>query len=84
MTVQFETITGPSYWASYLINGDASGITAAEVAMADAWCERHNVVAVVDCEDEGRFTWSYRLYCPEADCSGGDVVDYTCEVASDV
>jgi hypothetical protein len=78
--IQFETITGPAYWASYLINNDASGIEADEKARADAWIKRNNVANVVDCEEESRFTNHYQLYDPLADCTGGDVLDYTCEV----
>jgi hypothetical protein len=78
--MKFEQITGPSYWASYLINGDASGITPEEKAHADAWLARNEVLNVVDCEEEGRFTRHYQLYDPLADCTGGDVIDYTCEV----
>jgi hypothetical protein len=78
--VHFETVTGPSYWASYLINGDASGISAEEKARADAWLVRNEVLNVVDCEEESRFTRHYQLYDPLADCTGGDVLDYTCEV----
>jgi hypothetical protein len=32
---------------------------------------------IVSCDDEPRFTWSYRLYDPGANCYGGDVLDYT-------
>lgn len=38
----FETIKGSAYWASYLINGDDSGINETERALADAWCERND------------------------------------------
>ena len=34
---------GAACWASYLINGDASGISNDERALADAWCERDPV-----------------------------------------
>lgn len=76
----FETITGAACWASYLINGDASGIDAEEKAHADAWLAREGVLHVVDCEDEARFTSFYQLYDPLAGCSGGNVLDYVCEV----
>jgi hypothetical protein len=68
--------TGSAYWASYLINGDASGLSDEERAQADAWCERELGPndAVIDC-GEPWFTWSYQLYTGVA-CCGGDVVDY--------
>jgi hypothetical protein len=68
--------TGAAVWASYLVNGDASGLSDEERGLADAWCERELGPndAIVDC-GEPWFTWSYRLYTGDA-CSGGDVVDY--------
>lgn len=51
-------ITAPSAWASYLINGDASGIEAEDVAAADAWIERQGVGLPVSCEDAG-FMWRH-------------------------
>lgn len=75
-----EQITAPEYWANYLINGDPSNLTLAEQARADNWMASNGVVAVVDCSNS-RFTWHYRLYDPLADCAGGDVQDYTCQVA---
>lgn len=75
-----DTITLPAYWASALINGDYSGMAdeaeaercaAAEQELADdGW-------SIVGCDDEYRFTWSYRLYDAGADCDGGNVLDYT-------
>ncbi len=74
-----DTITLPSDWASALINNDYSGLddeaeiarcVAVETKLAsEGWY-------IVDCEDEPRFTWSYRLYDPGANCSGGEVLDY--------
>ena len=80
--VQFVEITGPTHWASYLINGDASGLDEGEKEMVDRWLEREGlrrVVSTVDSEDEGRFTWSYALYNPESGCTGGNVIDYLAE-----
>lgn len=82
MAVTFDTIEAPDYWASYFINGDASGLSEEEKAMADAWCAREGISRheFVSCSEEPRFTWSYRLYCPEANCSGGSVLEYTYRV----
>ena len=68
--------TGAACWASYFINGDASGLSDEERNLADAWCERELGPndAIVDC-GEPWFTWCFNLYtgAPER---GGDVVDY--------
>lgn len=85
--MKFHTVTGPVYWASYFVNGDDSGLEPDEKVRADAWLDRNKVVTVVDVardEDgdgqEARFTWHYQLYDPLANCSGGEVVDYVCEL----
>jgi hypothetical protein len=68
--------TGAACWASYLINGDASGLNDNERSLADAWCERELGPndAIVDC-GEPYFTSHYDLYTG-APYRGGDVVDY--------
>ena len=65
------TIQGSAYWASYLINGDASGLSDSELATCDAWLvqnalERREFVDV----GEPYFSWSYGLHTG-ADCQGG-------------
>jgi hypothetical protein len=80
MAMLFDQITGPAHWASYLVNGDASGLLDDEKAKADAWLEREGVAYVVGCSDNAHFTWHMRLYAPELDCEGGDVLDYTVEL----
>lgn len=72
-----RTAIGAAYWASYLINGDSSGLTDDEIKLCDAWCERElaPVEQVCDC-GEPYFSWSYGLYTG-ADCRGGDLVEYT-------
>lgn len=79
--IEVTEVTAPAYWASYLVNGDSSGIDENEKALCDAWKAQQKPWYVVDIardEDgeaqESRFTWSYALY--GGDCSGGDVVDY--------
>lgn len=73
-----RTITGAAYWASYIINGDDSGLKSSEKALCDSWMERELAPgeSIVSCDDESRFTWSYDLHTG-ADCRGGDVLDYT-------
>lgn len=84
--VQFVKITGPAAWASYLINGDASGLEDGEQAKADAWLSRNELRQIVsdasgedDDPQEPRFTRHMALYCREIDCEGGDVLDYVAE-----
>ena len=57
--------TAPSAWASYLINGDSSGIDAQELAMANAWLDRLELPFPVSCEDAG-FCWWHDAHveCP--------------------
>ena len=45
--------TAPSAWASYFINGDASGLEDEEQAQADAFLARLGWGAPVGCEDAG-------------------------------
>ena len=68
--------TGAACWASYLVNGDASGLSDEERSLADAWCERELGPndAIVDCS-EAYFTRFYRMYTG-APYRDGDVVDY--------
>lgn len=74
-----DTITLPAYWASALVNGDFSSLTPDEENRCREEIRRLDSEgwSVVSCEDETRFSWSYQLYDPGADCRGGDVLDYT-------
>ena len=79
MALKTDTVTLPAYWASALINGDFTGIESdAEAARIEAVMDEFATKGwhIVGCEDDARFTWSYRLYDPGADCSGGEVLDY--------
>lgn len=70
MNVVTETATAPSAWASYLINGDSSGLLSTEVRCADAWIARLGWGSPVSCEDAG-FIHHHDAYteCPQgADC----------------
>lgn len=73
---------GAAIWASYLINGDASGLDEREISLADAWHARLAPAYVVDVERDEHgdgyepwFTWSYGLHTGD-DCSGGDCLTY--------
>lgn len=76
MTLQVETFKGSAYWASYLINGDASGLEPREIELCDAWRARIAPFYIVSCDDESYFSWSYGLHTG-GDCRGGDLLDYT-------
>jgi len=72
----FDTIKGPAAYASYYINGDASGLEEDEIRRADEWLEIHDVFDVIDCSDEPEFSsssdaWGHTPY------RAGDVLDYT-------
>ena len=41
MAIQIAKEMLPGYWASYLINGDASGLTELELEEVDAWLDNH-------------------------------------------
>jgi hypothetical protein len=74
---EVEEITAPSHWASYLINGDDSGMEPEEVAACNEWQDKIKPWYVVSTTDEEpRFTWSYKLYGGTA--AGGEVMDYVC------
>jgi hypothetical protein len=75
----FENVKGAAAWASYFINGDASGLDPAEVTQADAWLERNNVAEVVDV-GEPFFSWLFGFHVG-SDCLGGELVEYTVRVA---
>ena len=70
-----ETIKGAAEWASYLINGDESGLSAEEKALCDAWLERNEWPNIVDVS-EPYFTWSYGLHTGD-NVKGGEIADYT-------
>jgi hypothetical protein len=66
----------PSVWASYLINGDASGIDDADIAACDAWYDSLRG-EIVDCEAYG-FVWrhdAYAFFPLGADCQAYTVIE---------
>lgn len=78
MTIRVDTAEGSAYWASYLINGDDSGIEPRDAALCDAWLESLGRGAmVVDCAEESHFSWSYGMICGDGSCSGGELLEYT-------
>jgi len=68
------SIIAPAYWATYLMNGDASGIGDEEAARIDRFMAKHYPhVDVVDC-GEPYFSWSFDMY--GGDAEGGDLCEY--------
>lgn len=65
------TYTLPAYWASYLINGDHSGLSDEDKAECDAFMEKEGNPNIVDCGEQ-YFSWHN-----EATDLGGDVREYT-------
>ena len=57
-----KSLKMPVYWASYLINGDSSGLEPGEKERADTYLKRNGIVEVLDVESEPHFSWSYDLH----------------------
>lgn len=76
---KFDTVAGPAHWASYLVNGDASGLEPHDRAMCDAWQASLDlrIVGIVDAEPW--FTWAAKVYCPQLDTNGCAMLEYVCE-----
>ncbi len=79
---RFEEVsyTAPAHWASYLFNGDASGLDYyntpdddagdREIAAADAFIESVGLGSPVGCSEESEFRWrpDYSLGGLGCDC----------------
>jgi len=65
----------PAHWASYLINGDASGLTLEERSQCNAYLKAQGIADVIGCDEEAHFSWSFSLY--GGDAEGGDLLNYT-------
>lgn len=65
--------TLPSYWASYLVNGDDSGLEDGERRQIDRWLRREGLdrADCVDVQEESAFSRSN-----DATDLGGDVSEY--------
>jgi hypothetical protein len=81
--MQVDLVEGSPHWASYLINGDASGLDERDVELCDAWVERlaDDGWEVSDIrrndagESDPEFSWRYGQVTGD-DVSGGDIVEY--------
>jgi hypothetical protein len=54
---QATTYTLPTWTASYLINGDAEGLSAEDIARVDAFCEREDHPHFTAIEEGESFAW---------------------------
>ena len=68
------TEAAPAYWASYLINGDASSLDDDEIADADSFVADNGGHSPQDCGEEYLGTYN-GLLC--------DLVDYTFPIYGD-
>jgi hypothetical protein len=73
MPLQPVTYELPACWASYIINGDDSGIDSDEKEQANAFPARNNLPAPVSCSDESHFSWTN----DSGNGLAGDVLEYT-------
>lgn len=74
--MKLQTVKASAYWASYLINNDASGLSDEELALADAWLAINGFehAEFVDVS-EPFFSWFYGFHTG-ANCQGGDLAEY--------
>ena len=73
--IQTQTFTLPIYWASYLINDDASGLTDDEQTEINEWCAAH---APGPCIDVGEAEFTIH---GDDGPSGADRAEFTFQVA---
>jgi len=55
--IKTETFLLPIHWAPYLINGDTSGYTDAELSEIDEWETMNAPGPCIDAEDHAEFCW---------------------------
>lgn len=73
--INVDSADGAAVWASYLINGDDSGLEPRERELCDSWLAKLAPAYVVSCEEESFFSWSYGLVTGD-DCAGGSLLTY--------
>ena len=74
----FDHIDAPDYWAPYLINGDATGLSDEDREDADQY---FNGYYVVDVSEDSWFSWNGRANGSRF--SGCTLATYTVEVLAD-
>ena len=50
--ITIEEVRLPAYWASYLVNGDASSLEDSEIEKVKAWQRENSHLDVVCCQDD--------------------------------
>jgi hypothetical protein len=78
--METTTLSLPAYWASYLINGDASGLEDGEQERVDEFLAREGLPAPVSCSDEAYFSRHNDAHIGLA----GDVLHYTFLVETEI
>lgn len=63
MTIEVTTATAPSHWASFLVNGDASGMESEDLIACMKWLESMAPWYVVGCEDDEHFSKWHDATC---------------------
>jgi hypothetical protein len=53
--IDIDTVEAPAHWATYLINGDASGMAEDDIRAADTWRKQLRGAYVTDCSEETEF-----------------------------
>lgn len=73
--METTTYTLPEFWASYLINGDVSGMEDEEQEEIDAFLKNENLGFCLSCSEYPEFTWRN-----DANNLGGNCLEYTFEI----
>ena len=78
MKREFIEVSAPAHLASFLINGEADGVSAEDVQAVETWLEGLEIVDVARGADgecvEPYFSWAYGLHGGTA--PGGELLDY--------
>ena len=64
----------PEYWASYLMNGDSSGLSQEEETNIELWLKLHNNPNIIDVKDDAHFRYDGSWDAPNE--LGGDYCTY--------
>ncbi|USM11457.1 hypothetical protein vBCbaSRXM_12 [Citromicrobium phage vB_CbaS-RXM] len=83
MTIEVSEEIGAAHWASYLVNGDDSGLDEREKRLADKWADSLDPAYVVDVKrdesgeaEEPWFSWKYGWHTGDSQSEGGNCLTY--------
>lgn len=82
MTLETVTYDLPSYWASYFVNGDATGLDDKEQQAADDWWSATFGDDQVSCCDVAEESWFTKYHDASQHALAGDVTTFTFLIAS--